>query len=86
MKIKVPQVGQRIDADGLPISSAMAESVVNQVISRRFLKEQQMKCSSKGAHQLLQVRTAVMNDELAEHFKLWYPGFATNDPVYARTA
>ena len=64
----------------------MAESVVNQVISRRFVKKQQMRWSPEAAHQLLQVRTAVLNDELATHFKLWYPGFATNDPVYARAA
>jgi hypothetical protein len=72
--------------DGQRISSAMAESVVNQVISRRFVKRQQMRWSPQGAHHLLQVRTAVLNDELAQHFKLWYPGFATNDPVYARAA
>ena len=72
--------------EGQPISSAMAESVVNQVISRRFVKKQQMRWSPEAAHQLLQVRTAVLNDELATHFKLWYPGFATNDPVYARAA
>ena len=72
--------------DGLPIASAMAESVVNQVISRRFVKKQQMRWSPQAAHKLLQVRTAVLNGELAEHFKLWHPGFATNDPVYARAA
>jgi hypothetical protein len=72
--------------DKLPISSAMAESVVNQVISRRFVKKQQMRWSPQGAHHLVQVRTAVLNDELAEHFKRWHPGFATNDLVYARAA
>jgi hypothetical protein len=72
--------------DKLPISSAMAESVVNQVISRRFVKKQQMRWSPGAAHQLLQVRAAVLKDELAEHFKRWYPGFATNEPVYARAA
>ena len=72
--------------NGQRISSAMAESVVNQVISRRFVKKQQMRWSPQGAHHLLQVRTAVLNDELAQHFKRWHPGFATNDPVYARAA
>lgn len=72
--------------DGLPISSSMAESAVNQIISHRFVKKQQMRWSPKGAHKLLQVRTAVLNDGLAEHFKLWHPGFATNDPIYARAA
>lgn len=72
--------------DGLPISSAMAESVVNQVISHRFVKKQQMRRSPESAHQLLQVRVAVLNDELAAHFKRWYPGFTMNDPVYAYAA
>ena len=72
--------------DGLPISSAMAESVVNQVISHRFVKKQQMRWSSKSAHHLLQVRTAVLNDELTTHFKRWHPGCTINDPTYARAA
>ena len=72
--------------DGLPISSSMAESTVNQIISHRFVKKQQMRWSPKAAHQLLQVRTAVLNNELAEHFKRWHPGFASNDPVYMRAA
>ncbi len=72
--------------EGLPISSSMAESAVNQIISHRFVKKQQMRWSPKAAHQLLQVRTAVLNDELVEHFKRWYPGFASNDPVYVRAA
>ncbi len=72
--------------DGLPISSAIAESVVNQVISHRFVKKQQMRWSPELAHRLLQVRTAVLNDELAMHFKRWHPGFKINDPAYARTA
>ena len=72
--------------DGLPISSAMAESVVNQVISHRFVKKQQMRWSPESAHRLLQVRTAVLNDELATHFQRWHPGFTMNDPTYARAA
>ena len=72
--------------DGLPISSAMAESVVNQVISHRFVKKQQMRWSPESAHRLLQVRTAVLNDELATHFQHWNPGFTMNDPTYARSA
>jgi hypothetical protein len=72
--------------DRLPISSSMAESAVNQIISHRFVKKQQMRWSPKAAQQLLQVRTAVLNNELAEHFKRWHPGFASNDPVYIRAA
>ena len=65
--------------DGLPISSAPAESAVNQIISHRFVKKQQMRWTPEGAHALLQVRTAVLNRELSDHFNRWYPGLAIND-------
>lgn len=61
---------------GESISSATAESVVNQVISRRMVKKQQMRWSPRGAHLLLQVRTRVLNGDLAADFARWYPGFA----------
>jgi hypothetical protein len=37
---------------GLPISSAIAESAVNQVVSVRMAKKQQMRWSDEGAHHL----------------------------------
>jgi hypothetical protein len=52
----------------------MAESTVNQVISKRFVKKQQMKWTKRGAHLLLQVRTHVLNGELRDMFCQWYPG------------
>jgi hypothetical protein len=30
---------------------------------------------ARGAHLLLQVRTRVLNDELADDFHRWFPGF-----------
>jgi hypothetical protein len=72
--------------DGLPISSATAEAVVNQVISHRFVKKQQMRWTPEGAHALLQVRTAVLNGELSAHFNRWRPGFAANDSAYSIAA
>jgi hypothetical protein len=48
---------------------------VNQVISRRMVKKQQMRWPPAGAHLLLQVRTRVLNDDLATDFHRWYPGF-----------
>ncbi len=30
----------------------------------------------EGAHLLLQVRTRVLNDELRDEFRKWYPSFA----------
>ena len=45
------------------ISTGFVESTVNQVISKRMVKKQQMRWSKRGAHLLLQVRTRVLNDE-----------------------
>jgi len=64
---------------GDPIATGFVESAVNQVIAKRFVKKQQMRWSDKNAHHLLQVRTAVLNDELRSHFKKWYPTLAAND-------
>jgi hypothetical protein len=55
----------------------MAESMVNQVISKRFVKQQQMKWTKRGAHLLLQVRTHVLNRELRDLFCRRYPGLQT---------
>ena len=45
----------------------MAESAVNQVVSKRMVKKQQMRWTPRGAHLLLQVRTRI-NDDLAGDF------------------
>ncbi len=55
-------------------SSSLAESTVNQVISKRFVKKQQQLWTKKGVHLLLQVRTKVLNEELGATFQRWYPG------------
>ena len=57
------------------ISTAFVESTVNQVVSRRFVKKQQMQWTLRGAHLLLQTRTKVLNHELDEVFRRWYPKF-----------
>ncbi len=66
--------GERYRA-GETISSAFVESAVNQVVGKRMVKKQQMRWTQKGAHLLLQVRTRVLNDELAGVFRRWYPAF-----------
>ena len=63
---------------GEAISTAFAESTVNQVVSKRMVKKQQMQWSEAGAHHLLQVRTKALNDELRETFVRWYPGMRTD--------
>jgi hypothetical protein len=53
----------------------VAEATVNRVVSKRMVKKQQMRWTPRGAHLLLQVRTPVLNDELATDFRRWYPRF-----------
>jgi hypothetical protein len=60
--------------NGETISTAFVESTVNEVISKRFVKKQQMRWTKEGAHHLLQVRIQVLNDELRQTFCNWYPG------------
>ena len=57
------------------ITTAFVESTVNEVVAKRMVKKQQMQWSPKGAHALLQTRTATLNGELKQHFGRWYPGF-----------
>jgi hypothetical protein len=49
---------------GMPISSSIGESAVNEVVSLRCAKKRQMRWTNKGAHLLVQVRVAVLNGEL----------------------
>jgi hypothetical protein len=72
---RIPNYGERRRA-GEPISTAFTESTVNQVISKRMVKKQQMRWTPRGAHLLVQVRTRVLNDQLADDFHRWYPGFS----------
>jgi hypothetical protein len=70
----IPNFGERY-RQGDRISTAFVESTINQVVSRRFVKKQQMQWSLKGAHLLLQTRTKVLNSELEDLFRRWYPQF-----------
>lgn len=63
---------------GEAVSSSLAESTVNEVVSRRMSKKQQMRWTQKGAHSLLQVRTKTLNNELRDSFKNWYPKMDQN--------
>jgi hypothetical protein len=68
-----PRYGDRYRY-GETISTAFAESTVKQVISRRMVKQQQMRWTQPGAHLLLQARTQALNDDLRATFGRWYPG------------
>jgi hypothetical protein len=52
---------------------------VRELISKRFVKQQQMRWTKAGAHRLLQVRVQVLDGELLGTFKRWYPGMRTLD-------
>jgi len=68
----IPNYGDRY-RHGETITTSFAESTINQVISKRMVKKQQMRWTPRGAHLLLQVRTQVLNDELRQMFERWYP-------------
>jgi len=68
----IPNYGERY-RNGEPIATGFVESTVNEVVSKRFCKKQQMQWSKEGAHLLLQTRVRTLNGELAGIFKRWYP-------------
>jgi hypothetical protein len=70
----IPNYGE-LYRQGETISTAFVESTINQVVSRRFAKLQQMHWTLRGAHLLLQTRTKVLNNELEGIFRRWYPRF-----------
>ena len=70
----IPNFGER-RRNGERISTAFVESTVNQVISKRMVKKQSMQWTPRGAHLLLQIRTTVLNNELDDVFRRWYPQF-----------
>jgi len=68
----IPNYGERY-RHGEAISNGFVESAVNHVVSKRMVKRQQIRWSPRGAHLLLQIRTHVLNDDLAGDFRRWYP-------------
>ena len=65
---------------GEAISSAPAESAVNQLVAKRMVKKQQMRWTPAGAHRLLQIRTRVLDHQLDADIAQWHP---TNQPLAA---
>jgi hypothetical protein len=60
---------------GEPIATSFVESAVNQVVSKRLVKKQQMRWTMAGAHRLLQVRTRVLNQQLRKDFERWHRSY-----------
>jgi hypothetical protein len=69
--------GERYRA-GERISSCLAESTANAVISKRFAKRQQMQWTPRGAHLLLQTRTRALDGTLRPLIERWYPGLVAD--------
>jgi hypothetical protein len=66
----VPNYGERYRN-----GEKIVESAINQVVSKRMVKKQQMGWSQRGAHLLLQIRTLVLDEEWENTFRRWYPDF-----------
>jgi hypothetical protein len=71
----IPNYGERYRHNET-ISTAFVESTVNYVISKRFVKKQQMRWTQRGAHLLLQTRVQVLNDDLLKTFGRWFKGMS----------
>jgi len=69
--------GKRYRA-GFRVASTLAEGAVNSIVGRRMAKSQQMRWSVRGAHMLMQVRTADVNGELRDRLRA---DFRKPDPL-----
>jgi hypothetical protein len=58
-----------------PISTAFVESAVNEIVSRRMIKKQQMRWNRWTVQPFLNVRVAVLNGTLEGAFRRSYPIF-----------
>jgi hypothetical protein len=60
---------------GEPISTAFVESAVNEIVSRRMTKKQQMRWNRWTVQPFLDVRAAVLNGTLEGAFRRRHPDF-----------
>jgi len=75
----IPNYGERWRNEE-SIATGFVESAVNQIVSKRFSKKQQMQWTKKSAHLVLQMRTQVLDERLEDTFRDWYPDFRTKRP------
>jgi hypothetical protein len=78
----IPNYGERY-REGKIISTAFVESAVNQVVSKRFVKKQQMQWTLVGAHLLLQIRVEVLNGDWRATLSRWSAGLREPTEVKA---
>ena len=67
--------------NGLRISSVLAESAMSHLVNERMGKRQPMRWSAEGAHLLLQVRCAVLDNRLEMLFRESLPKFRRQTPL-----
>jgi hypothetical protein len=69
--------------EGLPISTAFVESAVNEILSKRMIKKQQMRWNRWTVQPFLDVRIAVLNKTLGGSFRRLYPAFQADNDHHA---
>jgi hypothetical protein len=74
----IPNYGERWRTQDT-IASGFLDSALNQMLSTRMVKQQQMQWTKRGAHLLVQMRAQVLNEGLDHTFRGWYPGFRPNE-------
>src|SRR4051794_25697979 len=73
---------------GEPISTAFAESALNEIVAKRMSKKQQMRWNRATVQPFLDVRTAVLDGTLEDAFRKRYRGFrpANDEGITAAAA
>src|SRR5262249_6152103 len=80
----IPNYGERWRNEEA-IATGFVESAVNQIVSKRFAKRQQMQWTKEGAHMLLQTRTWVLDHRLEDTLQQVHPCFG-GAPIPAEKA
>jgi hypothetical protein len=75
----LPNYGARYRA-GATISTAFVESAVNEIVSRRMVKRQQMRWNRFTVQPFLTVRVHVLNATLEAAFRHWHRAFRPGHP------
>ncbi|MGA3093412.1 MAG: ISKra4 family transposase [Terriglobales bacterium] len=70
----MPNYGKRYRA-GQRISTGFVESAVNEIVSKRMVKKQQMRWNRHTVQSFLDVRVHVLNGTLENAFRHWHQGF-----------
>jgi hypothetical protein len=69
--------------DGLPSSTAFVESAVNEILSKRITKKQQMRWNIWTVQPFFDVRIVVLNKTLESSFKRRYRSFQKRNDIHA---